>query len=359
MFAALAVLAALWMSAPGVGAQSACAARGPVGADGFYCWGRCLREEHRCDGKVDCYFAEDEYDCETCKRGAFQCVEKLELPPPRSPRLLPAIQPALQPRSRCFAAYRRCDSHQDCLDNSDEEGCKYENQSLLVCSAGRAGSASGRRNKVQSVMVKCDGRYDCPGPDVTDERDCTQPNRCLPNQTFFCDFTCHPKSKWCDDEIDCRDGQDEADCAFTVSLSGSTLAIADLTLATEDGSPPSTEHMAAASEAVDSSTRTHPIRIVDANETDATAGEPEDANKGTRWHPAIYFGVPIYAACVLFVCFFIFHLFARRRSDEDAEAPQGQDEGANPFLVLNNDEPSAFHDAVMEMELQEPPIRGP
>lgn len=43
----------------------------------FACSNRCLREQFRCDGKVDCNFAEDEYDCTTCKQGAFKCLENV------------------------------------------------------------------------------------------------------------------------------------------------------------------------------------------------------------------------------------------------------------------------------------------
>ncbi|XP_063959865.1 low-density lipoprotein receptor-related protein 2-like [Lytechinus pictus] len=72
----------------------------------------CIYPQYRCDGIRDCFYSEDETDCE-CQENEFQCVET----------------------KRCINAKYYCDNFQDCSlpgieDRSDEMGCANLNNTV-------------------------------------------------------------------------------------------------------------------------------------------------------------------------------------------------------------------------------------
>ncbi|XP_077997838.1 low-density lipoprotein receptor-related protein 2-like [Glandiceps talaboti] len=103
---------------------------------------------------------------------------------------------------RCVSIRWQCDGDNDCLDNSDEEGCGTEH----TCSSG---AFTCDNNHCISSRWKCDGTDNC--GDNSDEQSCVQGN-CTAGEFECGNGNCIPPRWVCDTDNDCLDGSDEMDC---------------------------------------------------------------------------------------------------------------------------------------------------
>jgi len=107
---------------------------------------------------------------------------------------------------KCISSSYKCDTDDDCGDNTDEAGC--------VCTDDQFTCANGKCLKYSSW--ECDGMDDC--GDNTDEANCAAPTTpTCPDDEFTCgNGNCLTNTYWeCDGEDDCGDNTDEAHCVCT------------------------------------------------------------------------------------------------------------------------------------------------
>ncbi|KAG7204450.1 hypothetical protein KM043_004885 [Ampulex compressa] len=141
----------------------------------------CIKLHQRCNGVPDCPNGEDESSScgqfDSCGRNRFMCKN-----------------------GECVSSTKRCNSHYDCEDLSDEDDCdKKECQnSEFQCHEGSC---------ISKYLV-CNGQPDC--SDFSDEAKCNE-HRCDAD-SFTCETRkCIHKSWECDGQIDCEDGSDEGE----------------------------------------------------------------------------------------------------------------------------------------------------
>lgn len=115
--------------------------------------------------------------------------------------------------NRCISLTWRCDSENDCGDNSDETDCKASS-----CSTGMFQCRNGNTTCTRQFYV-CDGDDDC--GDNSDEENC-EDRPCLNYQFRCANHKCILKSRRCDLRKDCSDGSDETNCT-TIAPTCSTL----------------------------------------------------------------------------------------------------------------------------------------
>ncbi|XP_070563431.1 very low-density lipoprotein receptor-like [Ptychodera flava] len=108
---------------------------------------------------------------------------------------------------RCVPEKWRCDSEDDCKDNSDEEGCRASSCSSdqFTCGEDKDGAYC------IPGYWKCDGEDDC--RNGIDEQGCGHLNStCAPDEFRCPDGKCITARWYCDEDKDCSDGFDEQDC---------------------------------------------------------------------------------------------------------------------------------------------------
>lgn len=147
----------------------------------------CIPQQYRCDSDNDCADNSDEENCpkHPCPPHMFACASN----------------------GKCIPEYFKCDHDKDCDDGSDEKQCNFTDcdTTEFKCGNGRC---------INKKWV-CDDEDDC--RDGSDEKSCTKPSltqvTCKPDE-FRClgNGHCISGSWRCDNDPDCNDGSDEDDC---------------------------------------------------------------------------------------------------------------------------------------------------
>ncbi|KAJ2951649.1 hypothetical protein O0L34_g13807 [Tuta absoluta] len=175
--------------------------------------GNCLPYWWRCDSINDCGDNSDEVGC-----GMFA---------PESSSVSPEHDGTKQKCGKnqfqcspgvCIPLQWVCDTADDCADGLDEKGCKEPISRHQTCAAEETPCVDGK-GCVLSLKL-CDGKKDC--SDGSDEAACGRPTRkgqlgqhqtCAAEETPCVDGKgCVLSLKLCDGKKDCSDGSDEAAC---------------------------------------------------------------------------------------------------------------------------------------------------
>ncbi|KAF9813271.1 hypothetical protein SFRURICE_017003 [Spodoptera frugiperda] len=200
-----------------------CAKPAACGSDEILCHRSniCVKQDARCDGKVDCPKSEDEEGCivdpanictsdEIFCRGLCINKEKASMcsTGEKPNKALPSnncssTEFQCTDTSICISRLQVCDQHVDCPNGSDEHLSECD---TYACHETEFMCASG------SCIFKtwtCDGDRDC--NDGSDEINCVNMT-CGPGFYQCRDRECVELSKRCDGRRDCSDYSDEEDC---------------------------------------------------------------------------------------------------------------------------------------------------
>ncbi|KAG7199404.1 hypothetical protein KM043_014034 [Ampulex compressa] len=171
---------------------------------------RCIYKSWVCDGDHDCPDGADEVNCTA-----------VTTPQPLAP-MLPTMScnewMFMCNNKKCVPYWWKCDSVDDCGDDSDEMGCgtaasvepvEFTTVEPHVCHEHQFQCYSG--DCIENAWV-CDGTRDCSAGE--DELDCREPHGGCMEDEFMCrsDGTCVPLASTCNDVEDCPDGSDELGC---------------------------------------------------------------------------------------------------------------------------------------------------
>ncbi|KAL6422754.1 hypothetical protein ACFW04_010753 [Cataglyphis niger] len=178
---------------------------------------RCIYKSWQCDGDKDCLDGSDEFNCTITTTPAF-------IPPMILPTNTCNDWMFLCQNKKCVPYWWKCDSVDDCGDNSDEISCGSEAEGTLestslpihtteqprICREHQFQCYNG--DCIENAWI-CDGSNDCPSGE--DEQHCEQTHAsCRENDQFMCrqDGSCVPLSHICNGIEECPDGSDELGC---------------------------------------------------------------------------------------------------------------------------------------------------
>ncbi|XP_045536958.1 sortilin-related receptor-like [Papilio machaon] len=174
--------------------------------------GNCLPYWWRCDGINDCGDNSDEVAC------GVHFVEPKPINRADSVRQKCGKTRFTCSPGVCIPLSWVCDSQEDCVDGSDEHGCRGRATAipfpLPTCGALETTCRDG--GCVLTTKI-CDGVPDC--ADHSDETHCTmkasKPSGACPGDQFECDegTRCVWRGALCDGRQDCYDGSDETNCS--------------------------------------------------------------------------------------------------------------------------------------------------
>lgn len=171
---------------------------------------RCIYKSWACDGDRDCDDGSDEFNCTTttaspfvpimptnsCNDWMFMCNNK-----------------------KCVPYWWKCDSVDDCGDDSDEVGCSVDTSLDPAPPLSTEPPRGCREHQFQCYNGDCienswvcDGSNDCPSGE--DEMHCDQQHMSCQNDQFMCrrDGSCVPLTNICNGIEECPDGSDELGC---------------------------------------------------------------------------------------------------------------------------------------------------